>query len=114
MVSLGLTTFAGMGAGWLLGPIFGNFLWRTLHRSQITEFAEKEKVFFERIRKHRVDPRGASANNPVPDYYGEKIGSVAGYRRWLKDQRAFNRKRGGGGGGGATGGAPELVETVIR
>lgn len=32
--------------------------------------------------------------NPVPDYYGEKIGSVAGYRRWLKDQRAFNLKTG--------------------
>jgi import inner membrane translocase subunit TIM23 len=31
--------------------------------------------------------------NPVPDYYGEKIGSVAGYRQWLKDQRAFNKKR---------------------
>jgi len=31
--------------------------------------------------------------NPVPDYYGEKIGSVADYWRWLKDQRAFERKR---------------------
>lgn len=29
----------------------------------------------------------------VPDFYGEKIQSVAGYRRWLKDQRAFNRKK---------------------
>lgn len=29
----------------------------------------------------------------VPDFYGEKISSVAGYRQWLKDQRAFNKKR---------------------
>lgn len=29
----------------------------------------------------------------VPDYYGEKISSVAGYRQWMKDQRAFNKKR---------------------
>lgn len=29
----------------------------------------------------------------VPDYYGEKIQSVHGYRQWLKDQRAFNRKK---------------------
>ena len=29
----------------------------------------------------------------VPDFYGEKISSVAGYRQWLKDQRAFNRKK---------------------
>lgn len=33
---------------------------------------------------------GAAA---VPDYYGEKISSVAGYRQWLKDQRAFTKKR---------------------
>jgi mitochondrial import inner membrane translocase subunit TIM23 len=95
MVSLGLTTVAGMGAGWLIGPFFGNFAWRALHRSSLSEFVAKEKGFFERIKKHRVDPRGASANNPVPDYYGEKVGSVEGYRRWLKDQRAFNRKREG-------------------
>lgn len=29
----------------------------------------------------------------VPDFYGEKISSVAGYRQWLKDQRAYNKKR---------------------
>jgi len=29
----------------------------------------------------------------VPDYYGEKIGSVKDYRQWLKDQRAYNKKR---------------------
>ena len=32
-------------------------------------------------------------NNPVPDYYGEKISSVRAYRQWLKDQRAFRKKR---------------------
>jgi len=54
---------------------------------------EKEKEFFARIKKYRVDPATSSINNPIPDYYGEKIGSVIGYRRWLKDQRAFNLKR---------------------
>lgn len=29
----------------------------------------------------------------VPDFYGEKIQSVSGYRQWLKDQRAFNKKK---------------------
>jgi import inner membrane translocase subunit TIM23 len=54
---------------------------------------QKEKEFFNRVKKHRVDPTSSSYGNPVPDYYGEKIGSVADYRRWLKDQRAFNLKR---------------------
>jgi len=46
-----------------------------------------------RIRKYRVDPTTSSMQNPVPDYYGEKITSVLGYRNWLRDQRAFNKKR---------------------
>lgn len=40
-----------------------------------------------------MDPSANSIANPVPDYYGEKIGSVQGYRQWLKDQRAYNRKK---------------------
>lgn len=55
---------------------------------------QKEREFYTRIKRHRVDPTSSSIANPVPDYYGEKIGSVADYRRWLKDQRAFNLKRG--------------------
>jgi import inner membrane translocase subunit TIM23 len=54
---------------------------------------QKEKGFYARIKRYRVDPSAQSFSNPVPDYYGEKIGSVAGYRQWLKDQRAYNKKR---------------------
>ena len=54
---------------------------------------QKEKDFYQRIKRNRVDPAGASSANPVPDYYGEKIGSVQEYRNWMKDQRAFNKKR---------------------
>lgn len=54
---------------------------------------QKEKEFLAHIKKNRVDPSFQSLSNPVPDYYGEKIGSVTQYRQWLKDQRAYNRKR---------------------
>ena len=54
---------------------------------------QKEKDFYTRIRKHRVDPSNSGASRLVPDYYGEKIGSVAQYRTWLRDQRAYNKKR---------------------
>ncbi|RMY45867.1 hypothetical protein D0865_09648 [Hortaea werneckii] len=50
-------------------------------------------VLIELIKKHRADPASSSPQNPIPDYYGEKIGSVKDYRRWLKDQRAFNLKK---------------------
>lgn len=95
IISTGIAMTAAMATGWLVGPIFGNTLWRLLYRKRLPEFTIKERAFFERVKKHRVNPAGASTNNPVPDFYGEKIGSVGGYRRWLKDQRAFNRKRGG-------------------
>ncbi|EXJ96145.1 hypothetical protein A1O1_01271 [Capronia coronata CBS 617.96] len=94
-ISMGVATFGATFLGWLIGPAFGNGVWRVLHRSRLPEFTIKERAFFDRIKKHRVNPTGASTNNPVPDFYGEKVNSVAGYRRWLKDQRAFNRKRGG-------------------
>ena len=57
------------------------------------DWLQKEKEFFNRIKRYRVDPSSQSFSNPVPDYYGEKIGSVGDYRQWLKDQRAYNRKR---------------------
>lgn len=62
-------------------------------RANLLLSEQKEKDLFRRIKKHRVDPSGASSANPVPDYYGEKIDSVRGYRNWMKDQRAFNKKR---------------------
>lgn len=55
--------------------------------------AQKEKGFYRRIKAHRADPSASSPQNPVVDYYGEKISSVKDYRRWLKDQRAFKLKK---------------------
>ncbi|KAF1815963.1 mitochondrial import protein Pam17 [Eremomyces bilateralis CBS 781.70] len=93
-IVMGLSTM-GLGAvGWLLGPLLGNALFNIMYRKYLPDFALKEREFFNRIKKYRVDPISSSVSNPVPDYYGEKIGSVAGYRQWLKDQRAFNLKRG--------------------
>ncbi|PVI03813.1 mitochondrial import protein Pam17 [Periconia macrospinosa] len=90
----GLSSIAMLAAGWLLGPVFGGAIFNMYHRGIRGEILNKEREFFNRIKSHRVDPTSSSMNNPVPDYYGEKIGSLADYRRWLKDQRAFKLKRG--------------------
>lgn len=113
-VVLGLATAACGAAGWLVGPFMGNGIWGLVYRrfkpsvavvscyldvlvlppsNTFLSLSQKEKEFFDRIRRYRVDPSTNSIANPVPDYYGEKIGSVQGYRQWLKDQRAYNRKR---------------------
>jgi len=94
MMLMGLSTMGMLAAGWLIGPVFGNQVFNLAYRGVLKEFTAKDSAFFSRIKRHRVDPSVSSLANPPPDYYGEKIGSVAGYRRWLKDQRAFNLKTG--------------------
>jgi import inner membrane translocase subunit TIM23 len=111
VITLGLMTFAFAALGWLVGPSLGSAVFYLAKRQWKTQMKIKEAQFFARIKKHRVDPSASSMGNPgkfplavhqfsrptnivtVPDFYGEKISSVAGYRQWLKDQRAFNKKR---------------------
>ncbi|KAI9878338.1 MAG: TIM23 complex component [Pleopsidium flavum] len=92
-VVLGLTTAAFGALGWLAGPFVGNAAFNVLNKKYKAQIAEKEREFYHRIKRYRVDPSSQSFSNPVPDYYGEKIGSVKDYRQWLKDQRAYNKKR---------------------
>ncbi|OQO08857.1 hypothetical protein B0A48_05747 [Cryoendolithus antarcticus] len=95
MIVLGVTTIGVALLGWLAGPTFGNAgfgVWAA-RRGWKSAITEKEKSFYARIRRYRADPSASSPQNPIPDYYGEKIKSVQDYRRWLKDQRAFNRKK---------------------
>ncbi|KAH6854124.1 mitochondrial import protein Pam17-domain-containing protein [Chaetomium sp. MPI-CAGE-AT-0009] len=95
LITLGLMTMGFAALGWLVGPSLGSAVFNALKSKYKGPMAVKESEFFARIKKHRVDPSASSVRNPVPDFYGEKISSVAGYRQWLRDQRSFNRKKGG-------------------
>ncbi|KAK4132053.1 Pam17-domain-containing protein [Trichocladium antarcticum] len=94
-ITLGLITMSCAALGWLMGPSLGAAVFNAFKSKYKGPMATKESEFFARIKKHRVDPSASSVRNPVPDFYGEKISSVAGYRQWLRDQRAFNRKKTG-------------------
>ncbi|KAK0734506.1 mitochondrial import protein Pam17-domain-containing protein [Lasiosphaeria miniovina] len=91
--TMGIITMSFAALGWLVGPSIGTAIFNALRSSYKSQMAVKESQLFARIKKHRVDPSTSSMGNPVPDFYGEKISSVAGYRQWLRDQRAFNKKR---------------------
>lgn len=93
VLTLGLMTIGCAGLGWVVGPSLGNGVFYLIKRQYKQAMTVKESQFFARIKKNRVDPSNSSTGNPVPDFYGEKISSVAGYRQWLKDQRAYNKKR---------------------
>ncbi|KAK6509018.1 TIM23 complex component [Arthrobotrys musiformis] len=93
LMVLGIGLIACGATGWLIGPVAGTQAFKVANRRWMGEITKKEKEFFAHIKKNRVDPSFQSFSNPVPDYYGEKIGSLSQYRQWLKDQRAYNRKR---------------------
>ncbi|KII88157.1 hypothetical protein PLICRDRAFT_140156 [Plicaturopsis crispa FD-325 SS-3] len=80
------------GLGYLLGPVIGSACWRMTHRRTMNLIEARDREFHQRIVKNRVDPTSQSATNPVPDYYGEKIGSLHQYRQWLRDQARYKRK----------------------
>lgn len=73
--------------------------WWLLFGSEVTfadwfhDVIQKEREFFKHVQKYRPNAGYSSTTNPLPDWYGEKIGSLREYRTWLKDQRAFNKKR---------------------
>ncbi|KAG9005811.1 TIM23 complex component [Tulasnella sp. JGI-2019a] len=92
IIVYGAATAGCMGLGWLLGPFIGGGLWRLSHRKALASIEERDVEFYHHLVKNRADATKQSVQNPVPDYYGEKIGSLTDYRRWLRDQGKFNRK----------------------
>ncbi|KNC98743.1 uncharacterized protein SPPG_05723 [Spizellomyces punctatus DAOM BR117] len=87
MAVAGLASFTGIvGAGQL---------WRLLKKRETLKALDlRDREFFHRIQRHR--PKEIASVVPIPgsqsgmpDYYGEKINSVADYRSWLKKQRRF-------------------------
>ncbi|EJF66322.1 mitochondrial import protein Pam17 [Dichomitus squalens] len=92
MFVYGAATLGCAGLGYLIGPVIGSSIWRLTHRRLMRLIEKRDKEFHQHIVKNRVDPTRQSATNPVPDYYGEKIGSLHDYRQWLRDQAKFRRK----------------------
>ncbi|KAK9474703.1 mitochondrial import protein Pam17 [Dipodascopsis tothii] len=83
---------AALGA--LAGPSAGDLVFKYLTlRGRRHIFEDKNNTFLQHIKRNRVDPSYQSFSNPVPDYYGEKITSLHGYRRWLRDCAAYRKKR---------------------
>lgn len=82
-----------LGLGYLVGPTIGSQAWRLSHRARLPFIDAKERELHRRIVAYRVDPVMTSATNPrLPDFYGEKIGSLSEYRQWLRDQAKYKRK----------------------
>ncbi|KAM3161599.1 Presequence translocated-associated motor subunit PAM17, mitochondrial [Lachancea thermotolerans] len=92
LVVVSAALMASGAFGYLLGPIFGTTVFKMKQKTNLANYNKKTKDFLRHVITNRVDSSSQSFSNPVPDYYGEKIGSVAEYRQWLRDCHAFRRK----------------------
>ncbi|KAJ3023037.1 TIM23 complex component [Thoreauomyces humboldtii] len=88
------TLAVGAGCG-VTGLVGAGQIWRlTAKKGTMAGLDARDREFFHRIQRYR--PKEIAAAVPVPtgrgampDYYGEKINSVADYKEWLKKQRQF-------------------------
>ncbi|KAJ3412763.1 subtilisin-like serine protease [Chytridiales sp. JEL 0842] len=94
----GMGIFAVAGVAAALGTVGGGAIWRMRQGSAIlkaidelksilADNLQKERQFFLRIQSVRPAEVTLSLQNPLPDYYGEGVKSVADYRSWLRKQR---------------------------
>ena len=65
-----------LGFGWLVGPSLGTAIWRMTHRRLLSHIDSRDREFYARIAKNRVDASLQTPTQPVPDYYG-MIGSYS-------------------------------------
>lgn len=68
LVYVGATASAAL-LGWLIGPSIGNGLWSLVYRTKAHQIAQRDKEFYEHIRRMRADPARQVMHNQVPDYY---------------------------------------------
>lgn len=78
--------------GYLMGPLIGTQIFKLSNKKRLMSFQIKNREFLKKVVANRVNPSSQSFSNPVPDYYGEKIGSIKEYRQWLRDCHAYRRK----------------------
>ena len=62
-----------IGLGALIGPSIGTALWRSTHRRMLPQIDAKDREFFRRVAKNRVDVSLQNPTQPVPDYYGMQL-----------------------------------------
>ncbi|CAG8461015.1 16833_t:CDS:2 [Funneliformis caledonium] len=91
-VIYGIGTLVCGITGLLMGPVIGSSIWKLFHRKQVKLMEHCDREFYKHVQKNRADPSLHSLRNPAPDYYGEKVKSVADYRKWLRKQREIERK----------------------
>jgi hypothetical protein len=95
-ITLGLMTFSCGGLGWLLGPIVGTGVFNLTNSKYKGEIIVKEKEFYDRVKRFRVDPSASSMANPgsFPHYLISivRLGNMLGYLLTYDSSRLLRRE----------------------
>lgn len=62
-----LATLGCVGAGWLIGRMAGDTLWRVIYRRRLPAFEARERDFAQHIARYRGDPARGSVNKCVSE-----------------------------------------------
>lgn len=83
----------GIGAvGAVIGFGVGRSVWNLWNRRILHEMDLRDKIFNVHLTNHRAPPTSHSVNDTIPDYYGEKIKDLQGFKSWIRKQRKHKKK----------------------
>lgn len=89
-----LMSFAGGALGACGGVFFGRLVWNRINYRLLHEMDIRDKIFDSHLAVHRAPSTAHSVDMPIPDFYGEKIKSLRGYRSWIRKHRKHMKKVG--------------------
>ena len=94
LVAVGLGTALGSVLAFSTGSALVGLCWRLLNPVKARLFDAKQRDFYARVQAFRANvPPNPTQMNFSFDFYGEKVASVADYRKWLKRQKQMIAER---------------------
>lgn len=93
MMVIGATTLTGMAVSFLVGGFTFRFWHRWWWPSWYVRFEEMESDFARRVSRFRANVPPNPTQLTGTDFYGESVGSVRDYRRWIRQQLKLKASR---------------------
>jgi len=98
MFMLGLGGLGSAVVGFFGGAAMTGVLWRAFNGRKAAQMDARQRQFHQHITRLRAPadtiPLSGVPGTKSPDFYGEKIKSLADYRAWLRQQREQCRRSG--------------------
>lgn len=92
VIFIGVSFLGTAAAGFLIGSSIPMGYLRCLKPQVYREYNDRLRKFYHKIVKYRANvPTDPSKLTQNIDFYGEKIGSISDYRKWLRRHHEIRR-----------------------